>query len=242
MRLSFTLVLYVLLAACSNQAAPAGSAVPPRDERNAVLGEAGVDVPGSGKFVLVNIPSFELIAFENGNPILRSRVVVGRRATPTPEMTTAIVAVKFNPSWTPTPEMMRREGARFMPPGPRNPLGRVLFELDNDQLIFMHDTNDRSYFDKASRAFSHGCIRVEKARELAAWVLGTARPEIDEAIAAGTTRRLPLAAAIPVRLAYRTRFPDASGRLVDYPDVYGHGALAEAGGDHHDPEKCSGAL
>ncbi len=82
----------------------------------------GVDVPSRGRFVLVNIPSFELIAFENGDPVLRSRVVVGRRATPTPELETAIVAVKFNPSWTPTPAMMRWEGARYMPPGPRNPL------------------------------------------------------------------------------------------------------------------------
>jgi murein L,D-transpeptidase YcbB/YkuD len=248
MRLSFTLVLagaaLLLLAACGGTPpAPAGSAVaPPRDERNAALQEVGVDVPARGKFVVVNIPSFELIAFENGTPVLRSRVVVGRKATPTPELATAIVAVKFNPSWTPTPAMVRWEGARFMPPGPHNPLGRVLFELDNDQLIFMHDTNDRSYFAKESRAFSHGCIRVEQARELAGWALGMTRPEIDAAIAAGATRRVPLDSEIPTRLVYRTRFPDAAGRLVDHPDIYGRGPLAQDAGGREGSEHCSAAL
>ena len=248
MRLSFTLILagaaLLLLAACGgNQPVPAESAAPPqRDERNAALRSVGVDVPVRGKFVVVNIPSFELVAFENGTPVLRSRVVVGRRATPTPELATAIVAVKFNPSWTPTPAMVRWEGARFMPPGPHNPLGRVLFELDNDQLIFMHDTNDRSYFEKTSRAFSHGCIRVEQARELAGWALDMTRQEIDSSIAAGATRRVPLAAEIPTRLVYRTRFPDAAGRLIDHPDVYGRGTLAQAAGDRQGLENCSGAL
>jgi murein L,D-transpeptidase YcbB/YkuD len=248
MRLSFTLILagaaLLLLAACGgNQPVPAESAAPPqRDERNAALRAVGVDVPVRGKFVVVNIPSFELVAFENGTPVLRSRVVVGRHATPTPELATAIVAVKFNPSWTPTPAMVRWEGARFMPPGPHNPLGRVLFELDNDQLIFMHDTNDRSYFEKTSRAFSHGCIRVEQARELAGWALDMTRQEIDSSIGAGATRRVPLAAEIPTRLVYRTRFPDAAGRLIDHPDVYGRGTLAQAAGDRQGSENCSGAL
>ena len=248
MRLSFTLILagaaMLLLAACDgDRPVPAESAASPQaDERNAALRTVGVDVPLSGKFVVVNIPSFELIAFENGTPVLRSRVVVGKRATPTPELATAIVAVKFNPSWTPTPAMVRWEGARFMPPGPHNPLGRVLFELDNDQLIFMHDTNDRSYFEKASRAFSHGCIRVEQARELAGWALDRTRPEIDSAIAAGATRRVPLAAEIPTRIVYRTRFPDAAGRLIDHPDVYGRGTLAQAAGGRQGSENCSAAL
>lgn len=249
MRVSFTLgftaAALIVLAACGgNPPDPAGSTAPPppRDERNAALREVGVDVPARGKFVVVNIPSFELIAFENGTPVLRSRVVVGRKATPTPELATAIAAVKFNPSWTPTPAMVRWEGARFMPPGPHNPLGRVLFELDNDQLIFMHDTNDRSYFDRASRAFSHGCVRVEQARELAAWALDMTPPEIDAAIAAGATRRVPLAAEIPTRLVYRTRFPDAAGRLVDHPDVYGRGTVAQAAGGQEGAEHCSAAL
>jgi murein L,D-transpeptidase YcbB/YkuD len=246
MRASFTLVFaaaILLLAACGgdpSESAGIGSP-PPRDQRNAALREVGVDVPVRGKFVVVNIPSFELIAFENGTPVLRSRVVVGRRATPTPELATAIVAVKFNPSWTPTPAMVRWEGARFVPPGPHNPLGRVLFELDNDQLIFMHDTNDRSYFDKASRAFSHGCVRVEQARALAAWALDMTQQEIDAAIAAGATRRVPLAVDIPTRLVYRTRFPDAAGRMIDYPDLYGRGSVTQAD-DRRGSENCSGAL
>jgi murein L,D-transpeptidase YcbB/YkuD len=169
---------------------------------------------------VVNIPSFELVALQDGKPILRSRVVVGRPSTPTPELSTAIWAVTFNPSWTPTPAMVRWEGARHVPPGPHNPLGRILFELDNDQLIFLHDTNDRRYFDRPVRTFSHGCVRVEKARALAAWALDVTEAGIDRSIARGGTHREILATNIPVALVYRTRFPDDDGRLVEYPDVY----------------------
>ena len=118
----------------------------------------GIDVPARGKFVVVNIPSFELVALQDGKPVLRSRVIVGRPSTPTPELATGIWAVKFNPSWTPTPSMAQREGLKPVPPGPNNPLGRILFVLDNDQLIFLHDTNDRTLFEQSRRAFSHGCI------------------------------------------------------------------------------------
>jgi len=215
-----------LIAGCATDPAPAShSAVPPppaprASELAAALQGIGIAVPPRGKLVVVNIPSFELVALEDGKPVLRSRVVVGRPATPTPELSTAIWAVTFNPSWTPTPAMVRWEGARHMPPGPQNPLGRILFELDNDQLIFLHDTNDRRYFDRPVRAFSHGCVRVEKARALAAWALGLAESDIDRSIARGGTHRELLPAPIPVALVYRTRFPDDDGRLVEYPDVY----------------------
>ena len=69
--------------------------------------------------MLVNIPSFELIALQDGEPVLRSRVVVGRPDSPTPELLSSMTAVRFNPSWTPTPAMVRNEGLHYMPPGPQ---------------------------------------------------------------------------------------------------------------------------
>lgn len=245
-RLIAVLGLLSTIAGCTsgpNAAAPvaAGPPVPPVSDLAAALQQIGIAVPPRGRLVIVNVPSFELVALQDGKPILRSRVVVGRPSTPTPELSTAIWAVKFNPSWTPTPAMVRWEGARYMPPGPHNPLGRILFELDNDQLIFLHDTNDRRYFDRPVRAFSHGCVRVEKARALAAWALDATEAEIDQSIARGGTHREILATSIPVALVYRTRFPDDDGRLADYPDVYRSQTAAAASGEAI-PGSCQGAL
>ena len=89
---------------------------------------AGADIPSGGKFILVNIPSFELVALQDGVPVLRSRVVVGKPAAATPEMLSSMFAVQFNPSWTPTPSMVRNEGRRYMPSGPQNSLGRIMFD------------------------------------------------------------------------------------------------------------------
>jgi murein L,D-transpeptidase YcbB/YkuD len=203
-----------------------------------VLARNGIAVPARGKFILVNIPAFELIALEDGTVVLHSRIVVGRPATPTPEMLSSLYAVKFNPSWTPTPAMVRVEGARWAPPGPRNPLGQILFELDNDELIFLHDTNDRSFFDRAQRALSHGCVRVQQARALAAWALGVSETEVAAMVAAGATRVLPLAAPIPVSLAYHTRFPDEQGVVRTYPDIYGRTPTAHLHRDDARPSRA----
>ena len=67
-------------------------------------------------------PSFELIAFQDGMPVLRSRVVVGKPAAPTPQLIASLTAIQFNPSWTPTPNMIRNEGLHYMPPGLRTRL------------------------------------------------------------------------------------------------------------------------
>ena len=176
-------------------------------------------LPAHGKLVVVNIPSFELVALQDGVPVLRSRVVVGHPATPTPELVSSMVAVQFNPGWTPTPSMIRNEGAHYIPPGPQNPLGRMMFDLDNDEFIYLHDTNERALFNQARRAFSHGCIRVEQARALAAWSLGISEQEVDALIARGS-HTVPIAETILVALVYQTRFPDEQGTLLEHADLY----------------------
>jgi murein L,D-transpeptidase YcbB/YkuD len=190
------------------------------------LGRNGIAVPAHGKFILVNIPAFELVALEDGAAVLRSRIVVGRPETPTPELLSSLYAVRFNPSWTPTPAMVRFEGARSAAPGPHNPLGQILFELDNEELIFLHDTNDRSFFDRPQRALSHGCVRVQQARTLAAWALGVSEREVAMMVSSGITRAVPLPDPIPVLLAYHTRFPDEHGAPRIYPDIYARTRLA----------------
>lgn len=61
------------------------------------------------RFVMVNIPSYQLIAFDGEyNPALQSKVVVGGRTTRTPMKKLDIVSLKFNPTWTPTTNMAKR--------------------------------------------------------------------------------------------------------------------------------------
>jgi len=221
------------LAACVPTESPPATAVTPDTPRSAyvsMLRSQGivVAIPASGKFILVNIPSFELVALQDGVPVLRSRVVVGKPAATTPEMLSSMFAVQFNPSWTPTPAMIRNEGLHYMPPGPQNPLGRIMFALDNDEYIFLHDTNEKALFNRVQRALSHGCVRVEQARLLAAWSLGVSEQEIDAMVSQGKTYSVPLQEIIPVSLVYLTRFPDEHGQVVSYPDIYNNGQSANA--------------
>ncbi|MCW5735054.1 MAG: L,D-transpeptidase family protein [Enhydrobacter sp.] len=190
-----------LALACTTDDRPIRGAAPPLAEASLHEGSGTRPVPAPGKSVLVDIAAFELVALQDGLPVFRSRVIVGRPGTPTPELTSNMYAVKFNPSWTPTPAMIRNEGARYTPPGPRNPLGRILFELDNDQLIYLHDTNDRSLFKRDDRALSHGCVRVEEARQLASWALDVPLAAVDEMISRGSTFSVMLPAPIPVKLS-----------------------------------------
>lgn len=125
--------------------------------------------------------------------------------------------------------MVRKEGARLVPPGPRNPLGQILFELDNDELIFLHDTNERALFDRPDRALSHGCVRVQRAHALAAWALKATEDAITRTIATGATQTVPLSAPIPISLAYHTRFPEENGEARIYRDIYGRRQIAHLG-------------
>jgi len=55
--------------------------------------------------------------------------------------------------------------------GPENSLGVIKFVFDNPYAVFLHDTNVKSLFQKKVRMFSHGCIRMEKALELAKYLV-----------------------------------------------------------------------
>jgi murein L,D-transpeptidase YcbB/YkuD len=109
-------------------------------------------------------------------------------------------------------------------PGGFNPLGRIRFASPNRFDVYLHDTPLPELFLRADRALSHGCVRVEKARELAALVLAgqpSGRPEVlERAIAEGVTRVVPVARILPVYLLYWTAFVDDEGRLQLRDDPY----------------------
>ncbi|HJO35987.1 MAG TPA: L,D-transpeptidase family protein [Gammaproteobacteria bacterium] len=119
-------------------------------------------------------------------------------------------------------------------PGPENSLGLVKFRFPNDFNIYLHDTPADQLFSRTDRAFSHGCIRVERPVALAAQVLAHSNPGLDEdtirqAIAAGERREFVLEAPVPVFILYWTALVNAEGELEFHQDIYDiDGKLAQA--------------
>jgi L,D-transpeptidase YcbB len=116
--------------------------------------------------------------------------------------------------------------------GDDNALGRVKIMFPNEHLVYLHDTPSRSLFDRDDRAFSSGCIRVQKPLELVERLLADpawSREAIDAAVATGVTRTVRLPRPVPVLLIYWTVDEDAFGRVVFKRDIYGRDPpLAEA--------------
>jgi murein L,D-transpeptidase YcbB/YkuD len=115
------------------------------------------------------------------------------------------------------------------PAGPDNPLGTIKLLLGNDLGIYLHDTPARGLFARVSRAFSHGCIRVERPMDVAAFASGQTPEVIAEMVATQTTRVLPPAGDLEVVVGYWTAWVDPAGVLHTAPDVYGYdGRMARA--------------
>ncbi len=109
-------------------------------------------------------------------------------------------------------------------PGPRNPLGRIKFELPNRFDVYLHDTPGKASFAQSGRALSHGCVRVEQILPLASYALAadlSASDKIVDAIAAGQTKYLPLPKRLPVYFLYWTAFTGTDGEIEFRPDLYG---------------------
>ncbi|MCA3416143.1 MAG: L,D-transpeptidase family protein [Roseomonas sp.] len=109
-------------------------------------------------------------------------------------------------------------------PGEVNALGRIKFVMPNRDDIFMHDTPDRHLFRRPDRAFSSGCIRLERPMDLLAEAFigmpAWNRERVDRALESGATQGVSLARAIPVRLHYDTVMVEA-GTVVMRRDIYG---------------------
>ncbi len=92
-----------LLWVCAINPAPASA-----ESFQDVLDRARIEykVPQSGKAILVNIPAFEMILFRDGVTVMRSRVIVGAPWHRTPRLKTHVSAVRFRPTWRPTPSMI----------------------------------------------------------------------------------------------------------------------------------------
>jgi murein L,D-transpeptidase YcbB/YkuD len=110
-------------------------------------------------------------------------------------------------------------------PGDLNALGRLRFNIPNPFVVYLHGTPSRDLFLRSQRTFSSGCIRLEKTRELALYLLRGV-PEWDEealvaSIDSGETTHIPLAQPLRTHILYMTAWVDHGGRFQFRSDVYG---------------------
>lgn len=226
--------------------------------------------------IMVNIPAFSLVYYQDGNQVLASRVIVGRPDRKTPMMSSALNNVVVNPPWNVPPTLARKDilpkvrnnpgyleqhgytvmrgwnskeaidpyqvdwetiTASNLPfrfqqaPGARNSLGRYKFNMPSSDAIYLHDTPNHNLFQRDGRALSSGCVRVNKASELANMLLqdaGWNDARISDALKQGNTRYVNIRQNIPVNLYYLTAFVGADGRTQYRTDIYNYDLTARS--------------
>ncbi len=131
-----------------------------------------------------------------------------------------------------SPEQMDRYRLR-QDPGPDNSLGTVELAFPNQFDVYLHDTPAKDLFQQPKRAFSHGCIRVARPQEVAAYVLGGEAKGWDEdrvkaVIAEGKSRIVHLESSLPIYILYHTAVVNPNNNeLYFYNDIYGRDAILE---------------
>ncbi|MFP4660811.1 MAG: murein L,D-transpeptidase [Halanaerobiales bacterium] len=222
------------------------------------------------RYILVNIPAYQLKFIDNGEEVLQMKAIVGSKSNQTPVFNDQVEYLVFNPTWRiPLKKAVKdiiplikenpyylkdknirvfeswEDDAREIEPenidweeynsenfdlmleqesGPDNELGQVKFMFPNDYLVYIHDTPHTELFDYKNRAFSSGCIRVEKPLELANYCLkdleGWNFERILEVINAGAQTQVDLIEYIPVVLVYWTAWVDFENNVNFRQDIY----------------------
>ncbi len=214
---------------------------------------------GSKYVIIVNVPSYTLHAInvETGEEVVQSKVIVGKPIHQTPIYRMNLVALKYNPTWTPPMSVIKRSvlpnvnsgyvrshGLRAVdgrgnsyslnsispsdilkgrytvqqPPGTSNSLGILKFETDSPDDIYLHDTNERSLFGRASRSFSLGCVRVQQWPDLAAMLLEVEKEDVFTNINKGKTY-IQKVNKTPIFITY-SLVDSVEGKIGHYADIY----------------------
>lgn len=156
---------------------------------------------------------------------------------------------KVFPSWEALADkdnMVIQEG------GEGNSLGRIIFRFNNPFAVYLHHTSSPGVFSREDRGVSHGCIRVEKPFELAAFLLGNKKHRtlekirysmnadvsslgkpadelsVEQRAVIDTLRKdmligsVKIEPEVPIFLTYFTLYPKGNGDFYEYADVYGY--------------------
>ncbi len=116
-------------------------------------------------------------------------------------------------------------------PGPNNALGTLKIMFPNKYSVYLHDTPAHGLFKQEQRAFSHGCIRMSRPAEMAAWVLGGEEKgwnveRVNKIVNDRERQVVVLDEPIPVYILYRTAFVNPEENMLHfYADIYGRDNL-----------------
>lgn len=205
-----------------------------------------------GQYLITNVPEYQLRLTVNDKIIRTYKTIVGKPGrTATPQLAETVEGVIFNPTWTVPQSIVKGEGlgtkvlnnpgwARsagykatrgengwisvVQQPGPGNSLGMMKLDMPNPHAIFLHDTPSRHLFNSEKRALSHGCIRTERALELAMTIAilgqGASKDEAVDISTSGKYTRVPVEKTMPVYITYFTMGRDIEGNLRSFSDIY----------------------
>ena len=227
-------------------------------------------IPGTGRFVLVDVPAARLWMYEDGRAVDSMKVVVGMPEYPTPMVASMIHYATFNPYWHVPDHLVRKTvapgvikgGEAYLKargyevladwsgestvsvkdvdwkavaageahvkvrqkPGGANSMGRMKFPFPNGEGIYLHDTPNREKFALTKRDVSNGCIRVERAADLATWLFGHQPAALTSN---APEQHVALGRGVPVFVTYLTAQP-GDGKMTFADDIYGLDRLAGA--------------
>ena len=207
-------------------------------------------------YLITNVPEFQLRLTVNSRIIRTYRTVVGKPGrTATPQLAETVSAVVFNPTWTvpqsivvgeglgqrllANPASAARQGYKVskgangwisvvQQPGDNNALGRMKIDMPNPHAIYLHDTPAKALFNTPVRAYSHGCIRTERAVELGMTmaILGadlTPEQAVEHNLS-GKYTKVEMKRTFPVYITYKTMGLNIDGQLSTFADIYGRDA------------------
>ena len=226
------------------------------------------------KYIWVNMPGFYLELRDHDTIVIRSKVIVGKPATPTPALYSTISDMVTYPQWTipesiikkdilpglkKDPGYLARKGFNLVDSkgeivdpftvdwtkyskgipwkimqgsGDDNALGVLKFNFNNPYSVYLHDTNQRYLFSNSVRALSHGCVRVQKWRDLAFFIarndslnqtpdkkLAYTVDSIKRWLALKDRKRIIVKNRLPLFIEYFT-CEAVNNKLVIYDDIY----------------------
>jgi L,D-transpeptidase YcbB len=188
----------------------------------------------------VNTAATFLDYWRDGQHVDRREVVAGEPDKPTPQLQGPITRLVAKPTWTVPKGIGQTELAKksqswlqdngfalkgdqyVQRSGPKNSLGLVKFDMQDDEAIYLHDTPAKALFGMPDRHRSHGCVRVQNAVQFATALADQegVLDQFQQAMQKDDESFIKLPKEIPVRLLYQTAFWD--GSAVQFrPDVYG---------------------
>ncbi|MGZ5189906.1 MAG: L,D-transpeptidase family protein [Flavisolibacter sp.] len=202
--------------------------------------------------IVANIPEFKLHVYEENEEVINMNIVVGKAANRTVIFSDQLQHIVFSPYWNIPRSIVKKEIVPAMnksksylsrnnmeitsysnglpvvrqKSGESNALGKVKFIFPNRYNIYFHDTPAKTLFSRQTRAFSHGCIRIEEPFRLAKHLLKNDKSWSEEKIRSAMNRNIEkwvkLENEVPVYIIYLTSWVNSDGLVHFRQDIYGH--------------------